>query len=125
MILLDTNVFIDHLRGYPPAVRYLESLSHDDNIFFSAITEAELLAGKLNDDSSNRKSLLNLLNTFKKIIVTNPIALAAGDISRKHGLDIPDAIIASTAIMHNLELITRNVKDFKELLKLARKEIDV
>ena len=46
MMLIDTNVFVDHLRGYAPAVAFFESLTSKDNVLFSAITEAELVAGQ-------------------------------------------------------------------------------
>jgi len=46
MMLIDTNIFVDHLRGYTPAVKFFESLKGKENILFSAITEAELIAGE-------------------------------------------------------------------------------
>lgn len=33
--------------------------------------------------------------------------------AKSHGLGIPDALIAATAICHSIELLTYNVKDFK------------
>jgi len=35
------------------------------------------------------------------------------NIQKSHGLQIPDALIAATAICHDMELLTYNVKDFK------------
>ena len=55
-ILLDTNIFIDHLRGYAPAVAFFSSLS-DKEISFSAITESELLAGSINQSPEKREFL--------------------------------------------------------------------
>ena len=38
-----------------------------------------------------------------------------------HGLDIPDALIAATADIHNLHLVTGNIKDYKFLPGLTLK----
>jgi|SRR3989338_2183462 len=119
MILLDTNILVDYLRNYAPAVEFFEKLNND--ILFSAITEAELLAGQANNDAKKRETLIHLLSRWTKIPVDNPLVILAGDISRKHNLDIPDAIIAASAIISNAELITRNVKDFKKVDKLRVK----
>lgn len=114
LILIDTNIFIDHLRNYTPAVQYIEKIEIK-NVLFSAITEAELLAGSENNDATKREKLLFLLLQWTKIPITNPIALLAGDLSRKYDMDIPDALIAASAIKNNAALITRNLKDFRKV----------
>ena len=115
MILLDTNIFVDHLRNFSPAVNFFSKFTKIDDVFFSAITEAELLAGTINNDPTKREKLLHFLYRWVKVPVTNPIAVLAGDLSRKYGLYIPDAIIAATALENNLGLITKNFKDFKKV----------
>jgi len=115
MILIDTNIFVDHLRNYAPSVRFFESIIGDKDIIFSAITEAELLAGKANEDNSKREKLLHFLHQWNKKIVDNPASVLAGDLSRKHRLAIPDAIIAATCILNKAELVTKNVKDFRKV----------
>ena len=115
IMLLDTNIFVDHLRNYTPSVEFFDTL---ENALFSAITEAELLAGKQNESDEKREKLLHFLHRWTKIEVTNPISVLAGDISRKHGMDIPDAIIAASALINNAVLVTRNVKDFHDIKDL-------
>ncbi len=46
------------------------------------------------------------------------IKLKTADIRKAHKIKLPDAIIAATAFVHNLTLITRNTKDFKGIDKL-------
>ena len=120
MMLIDTNIFIDHLRNYTPAVHFFESVLGRDNIIFSAITETELLIGKANDDAAKKEKLLHFLNRWNKKVVDNPISLLAGDIGRKYGLDVPDAIIAATALINNAELITKNTRDFRKVTELRQ-----
>ncbi len=115
MILIDTNVFVDHLRGHKPATEFFASLAAKDDAIFSAITEAELIAGKECSDSNKRGLLLHFLHRWDKIPVSNQIALVAGDISRNYGLEVPDAIIAATALVNKAKVVTRNVKDFKQI----------
>ena len=54
-------------------------------------------------------------------MVDNPISLLAGDIGRRYGLAVPDAVIAATALMNNAELITKNIKDFKKITELRQR----
>jgi predicted nucleic acid-binding protein len=39
--------------------------------------------------------------------------------AKSHGLLIPDALIAATALYHNYPLVTLNLKDFKYIEKLV------
>ena len=122
MILLDTDIFIDYLRNFKPTLDFFESLQQRENVFFSAITEAELIAGSANDNPEKKEVLMRFLFCWNKIDVTNPIAVMAGDLKRKHNILLPDAIIAATVLLHHdMELLTRNVKDFKKIKGLIVK----
>ena len=37
------------------------------------------------------------------------------EIRKNHKIKLPDAIIAATALVHNFNLATRNIKDFKKI----------
>ena len=115
MRLLDTNVFVDHLRGHPRAVAFFQRLGEAEDVAFSSLSEAELLAGEANADPAARNTLLRFLRRWTKIPVSNPVAVAAGDLVRTHRLDVPDALVAATALHHKAELITRNVKHFRRI----------
>ena len=54
------------------------------------------------------------MHRWNKIIISNQIAVLAGDIKRNFDLEMPDAIIAATARVNNAELLTKNIKDFKQ-----------
>ena len=113
-IILDTNIFIDHLRGYAPAIQFFSSLSNEE-ICFSAITESELFAGSINSIPEKRELLLQFLEQWEKINVDNPLAAQAGDLSREYKMEIPDANIAATALQESSVLITKNIKDFQKI----------
>jgi len=115
VILIDTNVFVDFLRNYAPSIDFFESLVGREGVLFSVITESELVAGKENNDPLKREKLTHFLHIWNKISLTNPVALLAGDICREYGLEIPDAVIAATALLNRAEIVTKNVKDFRKV----------
>ena len=121
MKLIDTNVFVDYLRNHAPAIKFFESLQAKEAVF-SAITEAELVAGKDCSDRRKKELTLHFIHQWEKILVSNPIAILAGDLVRENGLALPDALIAATAVLSNAELVTRNVKHFQKVPGLKVKE---
>jgi predicted nucleic acid-binding protein len=48
-----------------------------------------------------------------ELIIDRRVADRAGEL-RRAGLRMPDALIAATAIVHNLTLLTRNTADFRK-----------
>lgn len=118
LVVLDSSVFVDFLRGYSPAVEFFKKVSLDSrNFLFSAVTKTELLSGKSCNDSDIRSKILHMLGSFIQIDVTSLIAVLAGDICRENGLTTPDAIIGASALLNDAVLFTRNLKDFEELKK--------
>lgn len=103
-ILVDTDVFIDHLRG----VRELKRGRH--RLHYSVITQAELFAGTSGSDLA-----ATLLGPFREISVDRAIAERAGLIRRENRIRLPDALIAATALEHSLSLSTRNRRDFESI----------
>lgn len=103
-ILLDTDVFIDHLRG----AKQLVTKKH--RVHYSVVTRAELIAGNTATDLVN-----TVLGPFREIPVERSVAERAGRIRREAGVRLPDALIAATAIEHKLGLVTRNRSDFEKI----------
>lgn len=101
-ILVDTDIFIDHLRGR------VELRPGRHRLHFSLITRAELFAGTSGTDLAAR-----VLAPFREIPVNRAIAERAGRIRRENDLRMPDALIAATALEHRLGLATRNTKHFE------------
>jgi predicted nucleic acid-binding protein len=103
-ILVDTDLFVDHLRGARP----LSSGAH--RLHYSVITRAELMAG------STASAVVDiLLVPFREIPVDRAVAARAGRIRRETGIRLPDALIAATAIEHRLSLATRNRRDYERV----------
>ncbi len=103
-VLVDTDIFIDHLRG---AVRMKAGRRR---LHYSVITRAELFAGVTGSDLAAR-----VLAPFREIPVDHAIAERAGRIRRESGLRMPDALVAATALERKLSLATRNEKRFDQV----------
>lgn len=111
--LVDTDVFVDHLRG----ARQLRPKSH--RVHYSVVTRAELFAGNSASDI-----VQVLLAPFRELEVTRAVAERAGTLRRETGIRLPDALIAATAIEHKLSLYTRNRSDFEKARGLRLRDID-
>ncbi|MBI2102751.1 type II toxin-antitoxin system VapC family toxin [Candidatus Woesearchaeota archaeon] len=115
MKIVDTDIFIDLFRGLELSRQFF---AENEEIIFSAITEAELLSGQQCKDAAVREKILHFLSQFEKITVGNPLVQIAADFRRKYGIALPDAIIAASAFVHNATLITRNLKDFQKIREI-------
>lgn len=100
-ILVDTDIFVDHLRG----ARHLNPGRH--RLHYSVITRAELFAG-----TSASDLISTLLSPFREVAVDRAIAERAGRIRREASILMPDALIAATAIENGFGLATRNRSHF-------------
>ena len=103
-VLVDTEVFIDHLRG---AYRLVPGRHR---LHYSVVTRAELFAGTVATDA-----LAGLLAPFRELVVDRAIAERAGRVRRESRIRLPDALIAATALQHRLSLATRNRRDFEQV----------
>ena len=115
--LVDTDVWIDFLRGVPEAVDFVEQLP--DIVCISAISVAELYAGVR--EGKEREVLGDLLTSLK-IISLDDVGAAHGglirrDFGKSHGVGLSDAMIAAMALQHDCQLFTLNVKHYPALPK--------
>ncbi|MBU0578796.1 type II toxin-antitoxin system VapC family toxin [Patescibacteria group bacterium] len=113
----DTSVFIEMSRtGEGVFKEVLRLASHDKaKLFVSVVVVAEYWAGKSMNFKANREEGKILFEKFEVIDVSLKIAKKAGEIRRKHNTDLPDALIAATALEHNAQLATLNTKHFENI----------
>ena len=111
-ILLDSDILIDHLRGYEPARQYLKRFEAGEGQgYLSIITVAELAAGQMRQEDEEAK-VQQLLALFTHIDLDFAMAWRGGEIRRHYHTRLADALIAATALRHNLRLTTRNLQHF-------------
>ena len=106
-ILLDSMILIDHFNGIPAATTYIRMVHTTAAI--SVVTRAEVLTGF---DEASLPKALPLLDLFPVLDITKSVADLTARIRREHRWKLPDALQAALAQSHNLQLATRNTKDF-------------
>ena len=114
MTLCDTNIIIDFLKNRPAAINELERIG-TKNLCVSVVTQAELIFGALN--KADLAFILKGISGLSVLPVEPTIGAAAVSLmvqfSLSHRLALPDALIAATALHHDLPLYTLNLKDFR------------
>ena len=112
----DTNTVIYYLQQQFPlsAENFMDSLVTEARPVISVITEIELLCWK----SATKKDMEVLHNFIGDALIVEleqPIKYKTADIRKKHKIKLPDAIIAATALVYELTLVTPNASDFKNI----------
>ncbi len=115
--LIDTDVWIDYLRGHPQAVKFVAALP--ERAWISAVSVAELYVGVR--EGAEREALAQLISSLEVADLTSEIAARGGllrrDYGRSHGVGLNDALIGATALELELQLVTLNVKHHPALGK--------
>ncbi len=88
----------------------------DDIPTISVITKIEILRFNTPDDSY--KILQNFINDCVVLELNNLIVDKTIEIGKGNKIKLPDAVIAATASVNNLALVTRNISDFKNIKDL-------
>jgi len=114
--LIDTNTAIDYLDNKLPDKA--NSLIDSIESFISVITRMELLAWP---GATLQQTAILEDFTYSSLVypLEEPVILKAIEIRRTYKTKLPDAIIAATAMVYNLRLISRNTKDFKNITGLS------
>lgn len=120
MILCDTNVIIEVLKKNLTVIQTVEKIGLD-KISISVVTAMELYYGALN--KAELKKIKLHLSSIRIYHIDEEISVTASDLieryAKSHGLQIPDALIAATALNYGIKLYTGNKKDFVFIEKIT------
>jgi predicted nucleic acid-binding protein len=113
--LLDTNIIIQLLGNSLPQSRMSKMYEIlDKEVMVSIITQMETLG--YNFDSNEEQILFETFISESTILtINNAIIDETIAIRKSKKIKLPDAIIAATAKIHNLILISQNTSDFKNI----------
>jgi len=119
MILLDTDVMIDCLRGFEPAKKWLESASEQE-LGLPGLVVMELLQGcqNLREQNTVEKSLSRFSIYWAEPEQCEFALKRFAAYHLSHQLGLMDALIAATAIGVNAELATFNKKHYGAIKEL-------
>jgi predicted nucleic acid-binding protein len=119
MILLDSDMIIDFLRGYQPAREWFASVQNEE-IGLPGFVAMELIQGCKN--AQEQKHLEKVLAVYTLYWAKPPdCARAFKNFSAyhlSHQLGLLDSLIAETAIGFGAELATFNIKHYGVLKEL-------
>jgi predicted nucleic acid-binding protein len=113
--IVDTDILIDTARGITEAVEFLKTRETASTLAISVVTQMELTVGCRN------KNEFAILKKFLRRFQVLPIGVEVSDAAAElldnyhlsHGLLIPDALIAATAITFAEPFATKNQRDFR------------
>ncbi len=119
MILCDTNILIEFYKNKV-------SITDELDIFIAVIlsicvvTAAELFYGAFNKVELReiQKHLAILYQYPLTVTISRKFLDLMGMYTLSHSLSLPDALIAATAVTHNIKLYTLNLKDFRYIPNL-------
>ncbi|MFV1917423.1 MAG: PIN domain-containing protein [Patescibacteria group bacterium] len=122
MVILDTNIIIDHLRQNKKGTAFdkiAQSFSKK-SLAISIISAQELYEGESTKDEEKEKVLISVINSIRILPYTYEVATLAGRIARdlKRSIGFADAAIAASAIINGYQLYTLNKKHFQGIKEL-------
>ena len=101
----------------PSVTAWFDNQVNDENICISVINKIELLG--FNATPQNSKDLQDLVDSVEILSLTDAIVNETIALRKIKKIKLADAIIAATAIVHNLTIISRNTVDFKNIAGLT------
>ena len=118
--LIDTDILVDASRGLAQAGAFLNETLVGTSITISAISAMELIAGCR--DAAQLANVKQVIGQFTVMPLTEPISTRAQALMEaftlSHGLLLPDALIAATALESGIALYTRNIRHFRMVPEL-------
>jgi tRNA(fMet)-specific endonuclease VapC len=114
MILIDTNILISYLKGDSLTEAFINKYGKA-NLVINSIIAMELYQGARN--KAEFAKIKKELSGFIMVDLNEAISQTALRLEERyalsHQVSIPDYLIASTALVYDLELRTHNLKDFQ------------
>jgi predicted nucleic acid-binding protein len=113
--LIDTNIVIATLGNKlsPEGAAFIEKIPPN----ISVITQIELL-GWYAVSAGDLITLTDFVNKASIFPLDPSIVQQTIILRQYHKIKTPDAIIAATALIHGLTLVSRNISDFKQISQL-------
>lgn len=120
-LLVDTDICIDISCDYAPSIARLDRAEQAFTVAVSDITRMELLIGCA--DKHQQRGIEKFMPRFDVVPVDAAVSARAVELLRRyrlsHGPLLDGALIAATALVHAVPLLTKNTRDFRFVAGLA------
>lgn len=118
MYVLDTNILILYFQDESVIADQLEAWERENvPLIISTAVEAEILSWpKLTGEDI--KTIDRTLKTMTILPIDSGIARMAAFFRRQYNIELIDAMIAATAFLNEIPLVTRNAKDFSKIREI-------
>ena len=119
MYLLDTNTIIHYLNAsLPPSAMLFMHAVVDAQSNVSVISKIETLGYNFTD-VAEKNAMEAFVNASTTLPINDEVVNQTIAIRKSKKIKLPDALIAATALVHNLTILTNNTNDFKNLNGIA------
>ena len=112
-MLIDSNIII---YATQPAYTFLLSQLRELKVDLktSVISKIEVL-GYHKLKKREKQFLENFFNALQVILIDNEIVKKTIELKQERNIATSDAVIAATALIYNIPLLTQNKKDFSQI----------
>ena len=121
MLLLDTDVMIDLIRNYAPAIAWLDGIrAQGEKVSLPGFVVMELIQGCRNAEEIKlfEKDVRNYVTRWPSRATCKRSLTAYTKYHLSHGLGIIDSLIGQTAVDQRLPFCTFNKKHFEAIFKI-------
>jgi predicted nucleic acid-binding protein len=123
VILVDSDILIEHLRGKKDARDWLVQARQATGPLAISVVSLTEIAGGMR--SPERREVIRLLGSMKRFDVTEQVAWRASTLMRTYrqshsGIGLGDYLIAATALTEGLELGSLNIRHYPMFADLTR-----
>jgi predicted nucleic acid-binding protein len=113
--LIDTNIFTLYTQGElsEKGNTLLDGILDSFSSQISVITRIELLSWNTDEETTNL--IYEFIRLSKEFSLTEEVIIKTAEMRRNKKIKLPDAVIATTAMINDLILISDNDKDFGKI----------
>jgi predicted nucleic acid-binding protein len=115
MILLDSDVMIDLLRQYPPAMKWFDTLDNKEEIILSGYVVMELIQGCRSkaEQASVQRELAACGTVWLSPVGCDEALEVFVEYHLSHGAGLLDVLIGQTAVALEVPLYTFNQRHYR------------
>jgi tRNA(fMet)-specific endonuclease VapC len=120
-MVIDTSIFIEHLRAKDKSATTLYRLINTSNLFISSVSVYELCMGATTPDKE--KDIETITAGLSILSFTGSVAIKAAQIyhqlkQNNQLIEFRDIFIAATCLVNNLPIATLNKNHFQRIVGL-------